>query len=198
MNLVPPFSDRARAVVGLALQLGCAHIAMITSLDNKETPITRQISIQAQHNSLSFKLHSFTRIQESFSFAQIAQDIFLKNKNGFTMFVLHCKASDAKIFIQATERLLRFQWEQFLWLFLGDSFTEISTADDLPSGVLGIRPNFLEVDLLHDALEMVNRTIQQVSVNDSIGSVTFDENCILHDPPQRDRRGIIRYEMSCL
>ena len=192
MNLVPSFSDRARPVVGLALQLGCTHIAMIASLENKETQITRQISIQAQHNGLSFKLHSFTSIKETASFAKTVKDLSLKTKTGFTMFVLHCKPSDAKIFIEATESLYSFQWgRQIVWLFLGDSFTETSTADNLPSGVLGIRPSFQEVDLLHDALEMINRTIQRVSINHSIG-FTFDMECILNDPPQRDKRGIIR------
>ena len=191
MNLVPPFSDRALPVVGLALQLGCTHIAMIASLENKETQITRQISIQAQHNGLSFKLSTFVSQQETVSFTQTAKDLSLKNKTGFTMFVLHCKPSDAKIFIEATESLFSFQWGHFVWLFLSDSFTETSTADNLPSGVLGIRPSFQEVDLLHDALEMINRTIQRVSVNHSIG-FTFDKECILNDPPGRDKRGIIR------
>ena len=191
LNLVPPFSDRARPVVGLALQLGCTHIAMIASLENKETQITRKISIQAQHNGLSFKLHSFKSIKETASFAQTVKDLSLKTKTGFTMFVLHCKTSDAKIFIEATESLYSFQWAQFVWLFLDYSFTETSTANNLPSGVLGIRPSFQEVDLLHDALEMINRTIQRVSMNHSIG-FTFDKDSILNDPPQRDKRGIIR------
>ena len=190
MNLVPPFSDRARPVVGLALQLGCTHIAMIASLENKETQITRQISIQAQHNGLSFKLYTFVSQQKTVSFAQTVKDLSLKTKTGFTMFVLHCKPSDAKIFIEATESLYSFQWGQIVWLFLGDSFTETSTADNLPSGVLGIRPSFQEVDLLHDALEMINRTIQRGSMNHSV--FTFDKDSLLNDPPQRDKRGFIR------
>ena len=164
---------------------------MIASLENKETQITRQISIQAQHNGLSFKLYTFVSQQKTVSFAQTAKDLSLKTKTGFTMFVLHCKPSDAKIFIEATESLHSFQWGQFVWLFLGDSFTETSTEDNLPSGVLRIRPSFQEVDLLHGALGMINRTIQRVSVNHSFG-FTFDKESILNDPPQRDRRGIIR------
>ena len=163
---------------------------MIASLENKETQITRQISIQAQHNGLSFKLYTFVSQQKTVSFAQTVKDLSLKTKTGFTMFVLHCKPSDAKIFIEATESLYSFQWGPFVWLFLGDSFTETSTADNLPSGVLGIRPSFQEVDLLHDALEMINRTIQRGSMNHSV--FTFDKDSLLNDPPQRDKRGFIR------
>ena len=190
LNFVGPFADeRASAVVGLALHLGCSHIAMIASLDKKRTQITQQVKEKAGENGLSYELFSISHAQSTFDLVRVAGAIVLQKRNGYVMFVFDCDPDDAEILIGATQSLVNFQWGNFVWVVLGE-FTEFKTAiDKLPFGVLGIYLNFSETDLLHEALKIIKRSIRRINVNSTL---VYDKDCVIQSPLQKRHRRIIR------
>ena len=190
LNFVGPFADeRASAVVGLALHLGCSHIAMIASLDKKRTQITQQVKEKAGENGLSYELFSISHLQSTFDLVRVAGTIVLQKRDGYVMLVFNCEPDDAEILIEATQSLVNFQWGKFVWVVLGEFIVFNTTIDDLPFDILGICPNFSEKDLLHEALIIIKQSIQRINASDTL---VYDKNCAIQSSLRKSDRRIIR------
>ena len=158
LSLVPPASELAHVVVGLAVELGCSHVLVITSSHDKHTnqDILTNIERMAFQRALFFGVHAADRedsIQEIFK---------MQGPYDATMIVLYSELKDAVPFLQAT-RLLG--WKQFIWLVLEPTNEVVSTNEQhlLPSSVLGVRLHHVKEDWLVDALTLVNHTLQEMN-----------------------------------
>ena len=142
LSLVPPASKLAHIVVGLAVELGCSRVPVITSSHDKHTnqDILTYIERMAFQRALFFGVSAADHedsIQEIFK---------MQGPYDVTMIVLYSELKDTVTPLLQATRLLG--WKQFIWLVLEPINEVVSTNEQhlLPSSVLGVRLHHVKED----------------------------------------------------
>ena len=169
LSLVPPASELAHVVVGLAVELGCSRVLVITSSHDKHT----NQDILTNIERMAFQRALFFGVSTADHEDSIKEIFKMQGPYDATMIVLYSESKDTVPLLQAT-RLLG--WKQFIWLVLEPTNEVVSTNEQhlLPSSVLGVRLHHVKEDWLNDALTLVNHTLQEMN---KIGANNFDADC---------------------
>lgn len=177
MNLSPPITAQAEAIIGLAVEFGSPCIEIFMS-SHEHAGIGQEIRKKAQSLTLKFQVNEVMVGQsvKEFNFLTISKEALVMNRSGSCIVVLECGKTMAT-FIQKVTDSLGIPLEKFLWITFDDkSLVPQDNVKDVPMGILWIRLSYNWIDLMTDSLRLVDMTLK--SQKWTLNSSTVNTSCL--------------------
>lgn len=177
VNLSPPVSAQAEAIIGLAIEFGSPCIGIfMSSQDN--VGIAHEIRKKATSLTLKFHINEVMVGQsvQEYNFLTISKEALVMNRSGSCIVVLECGKSMAT-FIQQVTDSLGIPLGKFLWVtFDENNLNPQDNVKNVPVGILWVRLSYNWTDLVTDSLRLVDMTLQ--SQQWKLNSNTVNASCL--------------------
>ena len=150
--------DHNHIVLDIAVELGCQHVTIFTSKRASSTTL-QKVQMAAKDRDVSFRVSMVQLVLNDtvLGLVNTMNEIYKIANYSSVLVVMECSEQDASLIVKATKAIC--VRTEFQWMILRNDGHVTNNVGDLPTGVLSIRPRFVERDWIHDALTLLNYSL---------------------------------------
>ena len=197
ISLVPPPHTKVDAIVSIALDLACGYITVFTSRPNHRI-LFSYLSRQSKARALGVKIIWLEdSISEPLITLQVSKEILVLNKSGSCLVVMDTDPPETNL-VSKTLWSMGVSSKKFVWIDFNNPAN--SDIDDLLENSIAIRWPFTHVQLMLEAVTLVNKTLIDVpSLNERLLLLNNDTDIDTWRGIGRDLyRYVLKSPLSCL